>query len=220
MRKIAFSMALLSAISLSAFAKAPENLQTLKDSIIRYHDSGAYNVDITVLAQHAHAYLSERITQNRQLKHPKKLAIVLDIDETSLSNYPGIKAFNLGGTPRQINDIITQAKDPAIKPILKLYQFALKNNVSVFFVTGRKERLRTATIKNLRDAGYKKWQALYLKPNNYAQASVIPYKTAMRKKIASQGYDIVFNIGDQDSDLAGGYADNVYKVPDAMYYIP
>ncbi|WP_371440268.1 HAD family acid phosphatase [Candidatus Coxiella mudrowiae] len=54
----------------------------------------------------------------------------------------------------------------------------LNTIVAIFFVTGRYENHQAPTIMNLKDAGYTKWVHLYMKPNNYHLASVIPYKTA------------------------------------------
>ena len=34
------------------------------------------------------------------------------------------------------------------------------------------------------------------------------------------GLLIVVNMGDQDSDLAGGYAERTFKLPDPFYYVP
>jgi hypothetical protein len=34
------------------------------------------------------------------------------------------------------------------------------------------------------------------------------------------GYTIIVNVGDQQSDFAGGYAERAYKVPDPFYFIP
>ncbi|WP_201258102.1 HAD family acid phosphatase [Piscirickettsia litoralis] len=112
-----------------------------------------------------------------------------------------------------------RADDVAIKPTLVLYNFAKANGVAIFFVTGRTEMYRKATMKNLKEAGYISWQQLDLKPNSYNKPSVIDYKQSRRKAIEAKGYDIVLNIGDQYSDLAGGYADRTYKLPDYMYYI-
>lgn len=50
--------------------------------------------------------------------------------------------------------------------------------------------------------------------------SVIPYKSSTRKMIQEKGYTIVVNIGDQFSDLAGGYAERVFKLPNPYYFIP
>jgi HAD superfamily, subfamily IIIB (Acid phosphatase) len=36
----------------------------------------------------------------------------------------------------------------------------------------------------------------------------------------SQGYDIVGDFGDQFSDLKGGHADKVFKMPNPNYYLP
>ena len=92
--------------------------------------------------------------------------------------------------------------------------------VPVFFITGRHERLRAATEKNLKDVGYQQWARLFMKPNDYDRKSVIPFKSGARKQIEDEGYTIVVNVGDQYSDLAGGYSERVYKLPDPFYYIP
>jgi len=41
-----------------------------------------------------------------------------------------------------------------------------------------------------------------------------------RQHIESLGFDIILDIGDQLSDLAGGFADRTFKVPNPMYCIP
>jgi len=41
-----------------------------------------------------------------------------------------------------------------------------------------------------------------------------------RGKIAAQGYTIIVNVGDQQSDLDGGYAERAYKLPNPFYYLP
>jgi len=46
------------------------------------------------------------------------------------------------------------------------------------------------------------------------------YKTAHRRRLAEAGYRILINIGDQESDLVGGFAEQTFKIPNAMYYIP
>ena len=58
-----------------------------------------------------------------------------------------------------------------------------------------------------------------MRPDDDKQSSVIPYKTSMRKKITRMGYEIVLNIGDQKSDLDGGYADKTYRLPNPFYNI-
>lgn len=54
-----------------------------------------------------------------------------------------------------------------------------------------------------------------------AGASVSEYKRRSRKYIQDDlHYHIVANVGDQQSDLTGGYADQDFKVPNPFYFIP
>ena len=61
---------------------------------------------------------------------------------------------------------------------------------------------------------------MYLKPPTYTNPSVIPYKAGARADITSKGYRILANLGDQRSDLKGGYALRKYKFPNPMYFTP
>jgi len=80
-------------------------------------------------------------------------------------------------------------------------------------------RHRQLTIENLHKVSLNGWQTLFLKPAGYKLASAIPYKSSVRQKIAQSGYDIVFSIGDQMSDLKGGHADDTFKLPNPFYFI-
>jgi predicted secreted acid phosphatase len=53
-----------------------------------------------------------------------------------------------------------------------------------------------------------------------ASCPTIQYKSGTRAYIESQGYDIVADFGDQFSDLEGGFADKVFKMPNPNYYLP
>jgi predicted secreted acid phosphatase len=53
-----------------------------------------------------------------------------------------------------------------------------------------------------------------------ASCPTIQYKSGTRAYIESQGYDIVGDFGDQFSDLEGGFADKVFKMPNPNYYLP
>jgi hypothetical protein len=76
-------------------------------------------------------------------------------------------------------------------------------------------------VKNLREAGFGRYQKLILRPESDLGApSVVPFKSGERRKLERAGYDILVNVGDQDSDLAGGYANRTFKVPNPMYFIP
>lgn len=202
------------------FATPPTNLAIDKQQVTQYVTSGQYDKDISTVTKQAQSYLATRIAQNNKLSQPKKLAIIFDIDETTLSNYPDMINLSYGGTMDTINAKEAMGDDPAIAPTLALYQYAKQNDVAVFFITGRREPARAKTVSNLNAVGYKNFDGLYLKPVKYSEKSAIPYKTAIRKKIAAQGYDIVFSMGDQPSDLAGGYADKTFLLPNPFYIVP
>jgi len=84
---------------------------------------------------------------------------------------------------------------------------------------------------NLVSAGYTKSQDghLFLKPAtppsylhcaNAPTCTTIEYKSGTRAHIASEGYTIMADFGDQYSDLLGGNAGHQVKIPNPMYYIP
>jgi predicted secreted acid phosphatase len=198
----------------------PPNLSIVLHELKIYHDSGAYAHDLNRVVQDAHRYILKEVSINNHRITPKKLAIVLDIDETSLSNYRTFSAHQFVETKQQIHQDMLAANAQPIIPTLQLYNDAYKQDVAVFFVTGRRISEKNATIKNLKKAGYEHWTGLYLKPENYHQPSVIPFKSSVRKMIASQGYTIIASIGDQYSDLKGGYAEKTFKLPNPYYYIP
>lgn len=203
----------------STFAEPP-NLTLAKNELKNYHDSGIYQKELTQVILKAQKYINQQSSLNEKEKLPKKLAIVLDIDETSLSNYNSMIQRDFGGNRTLYHQDIMAANAPAIKPMLALYQDALAHDVNVFFVTGRNESERKATEQNLIKEGYSKWAGLYLRPMSYSSKSIIPFKSHTRKTITEKGYTIVASIGDQYSDLKGGYAQKVFKLPNPYYYLP
>jgi acid phosphatase len=214
------ALAILVLSTHSAFAKEPKNLQITKNNLIKYHDSGEYQKDQSKVIDQAMLYLKNRLATEEKKQSQKKLAVVLDIDETALSNYPDMLLMGFGGTYQQIIAAEGNGTDPVIPATLELYRYAKANKIAVFFVTGRTESSRDATIKNLDHAGFKEWDGITFKSENYHEKSVVPYKQGARKDIEKQGYTIILNIGDQESDLMGQHADKTFKLPNPYYFIP
>lgn len=217
----------LSIFTITAFATLttqsktePVNLYYDKQALINYHDSGQYMTDIAKVTQAATKVLKATIEHNKSLKTPQKLAVVFDVDETTLSNYKTMKAMDFGGKLINITKAEDLGLDSSIKPTLKLFNFAKSHHVAIFLITGRKPFERAITVKNLHRAGYSGWKHLYLKPLTYHGKSATPYKAKIRESITQLGYTIVFTIGDQYSDLKGGYALKTFKLPNPFYYIP
>jgi acid phosphatase len=205
----------------------PINLGQLKLQVLHYVCSGAYDSQIANIVSEATAYVERRASE------VAKPALVLDIDETSLSNFPEIIANDFGYIEKGNCDAppegpcgwrkwVERADAPAIDPTLTLFRAAKEKGVAVFFVTGRRdsESQRSWTIKNLQAVGYDGWAGLSLRPIDDHASSVIPYKSGERSKIAAHGYTIIANIGDQHSDLAGDFAERAWKLPNPFYFIP
>ena len=53
-----------------------------------------------------------------------------------------------------------------------------------------------------------------------SEDTVEAFKSGARRAIEDDGYKILVNIGDQDSDLNGGVAKKAFKLPNPMYFIP
>ncbi|MER5517625.1 HAD family acid phosphatase [Streptomyces sp. NPDC002763] len=150
--------------------------------------------DVAAVTGPAQSYIDSRAAANTS---GAKLAIVLDIDNTSLETY-----FEGGITV------------PATPPVLALAQDAHAKGVSVFFVSARSNLFNLVTKSNLTSVGYPV-DGLYARTvAQLLTESIADFKTSQRKAIEANGYDIVANIGNNTTDLSGGYADTTYKLPD------
>jgi hypothetical protein len=59
-----------------------------------------------------------------------------------------------------------------------------------------------------------------MESDNLHPESAADFKMSGRKKIQERGYHIIVNVGDQPSDLTGGYAERAVLLPDPFYRIP
>lgn len=202
----------------------PLNIDKVKEVLLAYQ-ARDYDGDVAAVFATARAYVEGRAGQ------VSKPALVLDIDETSLSNWANIKANNFGFIRDGACDVlpsgpcgfkawILQGVAPVIIPALDLFNAAKAKGISVFFITGRRTSERQATLWNLDRAGYEGWAKLVTRPDDDSHATVQAFKTEERGKVAAAGYTIIATVGDQQSDLDGGFAECKFKVPNPFYFIP
>ena len=111
---------------------------------------------------------------------------------------------------------------------------AARMGFAIFGITGRSDTQEEATVANLAKVGYTpfnaenfytKWSGTNPQPTYVtlrgAKCTTVEYKAGTRRHIEKDlGYDIVLNVGDQWSDLQGGYADKVLKLPNPTYNLP
>jgi predicted secreted acid phosphatase len=203
----------------------PPNVGEAKIAATDYYNSGAYHRDITAVTARASDWIAERASQ---VERP---ALVLDIDDTSLTNWEVIMADDFGRIFNGPCDSLPlgpcgwvawdlRAATPAISQTLALFEEARDLNVAVFFITGRDESQRDATEQNLTATGYDDYQGLYMEPVGSHFASAADFKAPHRARIEAEGFTIIANMGDQPSDLAGGHAEETFLLPNPFYRIP
>jgi acid phosphatase len=180
---------------------------------------GCYWADVDAQTKRAEAALDRAVAR---AKPGEKLAMVLDIDETSLSGFCELRREDYGFLLAQFNKwVVTPEASVPIPGTLQLFNKARAAGVEVFFITGRADELREGTTHNLELAGYKGWKGLALRTGPQKQMPTAKYKGEERKKIVDAGYRIVLNMGDQWSDLNGQARGEVsVKLPNPFYYLP
>jgi predicted secreted acid phosphatase len=220
------------------------NVNVLEDRVEHYYGAASAHYrgigDVTVPAKNGqYAKQMRRLAKNAEaaIVHAKKRyhgtakpALVFDIDDTLLNTYDYTLSAQFGYDPVENAKWVNHEAFPAVFGMPKLMHFAHKHGFKTFFITGRPEDQRSATRKNLKQDGYGMPgnSHVFLKqttPPSYLNCpstgcSTTQYKSGTRAHIASMGYQILADFGDQYSDLLGGHAGHKVKIPNPMYYIP
>jgi acid phosphatase len=205
-------------------APSPLNIDTVKGLLRRYHKD-TYMDDIAAVFSMAQNYVERRAVE------VKKPAVVLDIDETSLSNWTELDLDDLGfikngpcserpGFACGFSTWVAKGAAPAIRPARDFYNAIRTKHVAVFFITGRRDSQRSVTVKNLHRAGFRGWAKLATRPDDDRNSSIVQFKSGERARIIKDGYSIIATIGDQNSDIDGGSAECGFKLPNPFYFIP
>jgi predicted secreted acid phosphatase len=203
----------------------PANVGDLKTAATAYYDDGGYLTDLQLTTAPAAAWIAE------EAPRAARPAVVFDIDETALSNWKAIEANDFGRVidgpcadppagPCGWRAWDLRAQATPIQPTLDVFTAARSAGADVFFITGRDESQRAATERNLFDAGYRDYDRLIMEPVGAQFDSAADFKAPQRADIEAQGYTIIANLGDQPSDLVGGFAERTYLLPNPFYRIP
>ena len=133
----------------SARAVEPPNIYYVKQALKAYVDSGEYLRDVAAVGAEARAWLEQRAAQK---KPGERLVLVLDIDETMLSNLPEMRCNDFGYIPPSWVAWVRSGQAPAIAPVLEIFRTARRRGVEVVLLTGRTEGDRPGTEANLQAA--------------------------------------------------------------------
>jgi HAD superfamily, subfamily IIIB (Acid phosphatase) len=200
----------------------------LKD-LHTFSPTSAYANEMGGIVANAERYLRNPHMRGKAGASHGTKAVLFDVDDTTLNTYNYEIFSNFVYNPTTNAQFVNAGVFPAVPHMVDLEKYAEQKGYTVFFLTGRPGTQRAATEANLTSVGYDVQDAdVYLKDYT-ADAWLSPcapscttdqYKTLTRQHIEALGYDIVANFGDQYSDLDGGYADQTFKLPNPMYFLP
>jgi hypothetical protein len=182
----------------------PANIGDLKTEATAYYDSGAYLTDLQLATAPAVAWIDEEAPRT------DRPAVVFDIDETALSNWEAIRANEFGRVPDGSCTELPHgpcgwrawdlsARSTVMGPTMDVFNTARGHGAAV---------------------GYTGYTRLIMEPVGAHFASAADFKAPQRAAIEGQGYTIIANLGDQPSDLDGGFAERTYQLPNPFYRIP
>ncbi|MBO1755362.1 HAD family acid phosphatase [Allobranchiibius sp. CTAmp26] len=223
------------------------NIDSTKATIRTYYDadsigianktSSPYISEITGLTRRISPLLNAACGVGRYVGI--RPAVVLDVDDTTLSTYDmEDAAMHFNFDPALQDVYVQQQRFPATPGMVALANAASDAGCTIIGLTGRGDNQKAATLANLVKVGYTGFTAanLYTKWTGVgasqqpsyihcatAKCTTIEYKSqtrAYKQTAAGGGYTILANLGDQFSDLIGGSALVPVKLPNPTYYLP
>jgi predicted secreted acid phosphatase len=219
------------------------NIDSVKSTIRAYYgaNSGIANKVASPYITQMHAIEAATLADLPAVDPAAKKAVVFDADDTTLWTYDmedGAMKFNFD--PVLQNTWVQDKLFPATPGMPAFVDAVAAKGYAIFGITGRGESQEPATLDNLSERGYSQFDAdnFYTKfaspatqpaylhcdtgvaPDDPAKCTTVEYKAGTRKHIEDLGYDIALNVGDQFSDLQGGFADESLKLPNPTYYLP
>ena len=198
-------------------------------------DSSPYITEVEGIEQHL-------LDSLRSTARPGQV-VVFDADDTLLWNYDfEDAATNFVFDPAKQQPWVDQGWFPAVPGMVDTVQEILSRGYGLYVITGRPASQEDATIANLTDDGYvdgqgdpifdnanvfTKYNTAAEKPDYIAECTpagsrctTVQYKAQTRQHIEdSTTSTIVANVGDQWSDLWGGYSDTATKIPNPTYFL-
>lgn len=142
--------------------------------------------DVRAVMAGSHADVRARIAA---AEPGEKLGVNFDIDNTVIATY-----YDGGG---------------AIPKMLRFTRFLQRKGVAVFFNTGRDASQRKRTLAQLKRTGFPV-TGLCLRP----QGKTLPYgKQRCRDSFIAQGYTLIANVGNNDTDFVGDGYEKAYVLP-------
>ena len=118
-----------------------------------------------------------------------RLAVNLDIDNTSLATY--------------------YAKGTAVPVVLRFARYARSQGVSLLFNTGRERGHLAGVARSLRRVGYDVTEICGRRRGESLSHS----KQRCRRHFVAEGYTVIANVGNRSTDFVGGNYERAYRLP-------
>ena len=130
------------------------------------------------------AYVGRRVDQGGG-----RLAVNLDIDNTSLATY--------------------YAKGTAVPVVLRFAKYARSQGVTLLFNTGRERGHLAGVARSLRRVGYDVREICGRRPGEALSHS----KQRCRAHFVAEGYTLIANVGNRSTDFTGGNYERAFRLP-------
>src|SRR4029453_17258775 len=134
------------------------NVSVVKGQVKDYRASGHWDQDIANVATECTRLTREAVARGA------RPAVVFDVDETLLSNWPYIMEYDFARVPSLFAVWAERSECPAIEPVQQFYLAMRGAGVATFVITGRGESLRAATVRNLERQGISGWAGISFRP--------------------------------------------------------
>jgi len=177
-----------------------------------YYESGMHDQEMQSVLDHAWKKLET-------IRPSENSLVIIDIDETALSNYEYFKKNNWQKDSEQnFANWKATKQATAIAPMLAFYKKLVSHGFKIMFISSRGQELQQKTHEHLVEQGYDIFEDILLRsPEKQKQLfsanAFSSFKTKKRNELIKQGYEIVACVGDQWSDLQGNNTGLKIKVP-------
>lgn len=161
-------------------------------------DTEKFQNAFTQTLEKAKAFLERHTKQDKDI-------VIFDLDDTLMDNRRYSETHD-EFTNESWASWILDAQAPPIQKTLTFYQWVKEQGYPVFFITSRDKSWEEATINNLKSEEFQyNIDPEDLKRIRYrdlkAHKTSVDFKTAERKKLHDEDYNILLSLGDQQSDM-------------------
>ena len=187
----------------------PPNLVNPDD----YMASATYEQFVDHLCTHGRHAISNYMQRPRL----GKAAMVFDVDDTLVRTSKKAQQ-DFAAQMMALGRTVPRGYLPPLAPVVDLYKWAKAQGIRTVLITGRPETSKAVTLANLEWLGIGGWDHTFFCDPTY-HGPREPFKSRTRALMATDDYDIVANVGDQESDVRGPHSGVVIKLPNPSYHI-